>query len=829
MSSVDESDKSCYAETNSDGGKNMRHGFNRRVYPGILLFLFLVFLSAQGPADDAQGGFSVRRIGNIIPFTQNAFEVDAPENGLLTIEIRNDTYIFRTLVQLVRKGTNRIEWDGCGYNQERLTYISYHIRCELSGESGKTYTQTFDSPVEYSGQALQFALASSERVSSASPGDWFVELKTIQDGTVCFDFYEENGNEPVFSVKRTVMTGRITRMTFRQITGSRQVEPGQYRIRVYETSNPSYYSEFSLNVSGEAAEKPDIFITGDIMPDSESSDEEIWNLMIQPSVVVDIGYTDHQRVYAGTDAESGIIGTFHGQTQALEVLEIRDDWVKVSAWNHESGAKIVGWVLRKKLKVEYPSVRYGILIDKKNQTLSVFEGGKRIETLMVSTGRMEKGALYQETAAGSFLTGLHRVDYSTNGDRYDFVIQYDGGNLIHQIPYRHGNGKKLFSDGQAYLGAKASHACIRVQSEAGKEAGLNAYWLWTHIPYHTRVIIMDDPEQRAAEMAILDGSAVHQTMPEVRSDLFDQADLRTDDQILLTFGGDSVLGGRESYFRRQDSLTAYLNQHGFGYPYSQLQSLFASDDLTCVNLECVLKDDGSGEDTKKQWRFRGLTTYAAILSEGSVELVNLANNHTIDYGEQGFDSTVHALEGYAEWCGPEHPTAVMIKGHMFGFAGCRETMYLNDPGVIERDIRQLREQGCEYIVYQCHWGTEYQKNHNALQEAMAKNCIRNGADLVIGHHPHIVQGIEYYQGKPIIYSLGNLVFGGTISLSDYDAMLVQVLVSFGEGEKQTEIRPVPILTSSEASDKINNYCPVIAEGEQYEAIMNRIQSDSILP
>ena len=63
------------------------------------------------------------------------------------------------------------------------------------------------------------------------------------------------------------------------------------------------------------------------------------------------------------------------------MLEIRDDWVQVSAWNHESGAKIVGWVLRKKLKVEYPSVRYGILIDKKNQTLSVFEGGKRIETL----------------------------------------------------------------------------------------------------------------------------------------------------------------------------------------------------------------------------------------------------------------------------------------------------------------------------------------------------------------------------------------------------------------------------------------------------------------
>ena len=167
------------------------------------------------------------------------------------------------------------------------------------------------------------------------------------------------------------------------------------------------------------------------------------------------------------------------------------------------------------------------------------------------------------------------------------------------------------------------------------------------------------------------------------------ASARADRSVVLTFAGDCTLGSEEALRDKDYSFDSYAARYGYDYFFAGFKDIFASDDLTCVNLECVLKDDGSGEDTKKQWRFRGLTSYAAILSEGSVELVNLANNHTIDYGEQGFDSTVHALEGYAEWCGPEHPTAVMIKGHMFGFAGCRETMYINDPVETDKDGNSL--------------------------------------------------------------------------------------------------------------------------------------------
>ena len=237
-------------------------------------------------------------------------------------------------------------------------------------------------------------------------------------------------------------------------------------------------------------------VTGDIMPDRDSTDSEIWAKMTAPATVIDIRNTSHQKVYESPDSESRVLGTLHGQSQSLSVLEIRENWVRISAWNHEKGEAVEGWVPRKVLKVVEPQKEYGILVDKKSQTLTLYHQGRKIDTLLVSTGRMEKDALYQETAAGSFLTDLHMTDYSTNGLKYDFVIRYDGGNLLHQIPYAwNESGKKDMIPGEIFLGTKASHACIRIQ-EKPSEQGINAYWFWTHLPYHTRVIVLDDPVER---------------------------------------------------------------------------------------------------------------------------------------------------------------------------------------------------------------------------------------------------------------------------------------------------------------------------------------------
>lgn len=802
------------------------HGMKRNMIMTILLIAvcaFMVFDVSPGEAD----GFSVTRVGQIASFGEgNAFDIDAPEDGKLTIRICTDTSVYRVIEADVTAGRSRIAWDGLGYNQERLYPMTYHIEAFLKGISGTDYNVRFDSPITNTAQAMQFALSSAYTVYLDDPSGWFLETKTIQDGTAVVELYGDNEGEPAYSFRRSVKTGRINRLDWKTITGKTNVQPGEYLMRIYEASAPSYSYSIKLRVEETSPPDETVTVTGKTMPEDGDDDEEIWKLMTQTAVVVDIRNTDHQEVYAERDSGSVSLGTLHGQTQSVRVLETDGVWARIEAWNHEEGEKICGWVPAVKLKTVHPQTEYGLLIDKQEQTLTVFHEGKRIGTVYVCTGRMEKNELFQETAAGSFLTGEHRVDYSTNGLKYDYVIQYDGGNLIHQIPYAHGE-KKDFTEGRALLGAKASHACIRVQAEPDPASGVNAYWIWTHIPYHSRVIILDDPEERLHMKAILADEDNEDSLTGFRIEK-DETDEEAsgEETVVLTFGGDAVLGGRESYFRRTDSFFAYISENGTGYPFSGLASYFTTDDLTSVNLECVLKKDGTGEDARKQWRFRGYPEYTEILKDGSVELVSTANNHTIDYGEEGYRSTISALEGQVDWCGPEKTAVIELNGHRIGFGACRETAYKNDPDVIMRDIRLLKEAGCEFIVYQCHWGKEYEPHRSALQEAMARACVRAGADLVVGHHPHVVQGIDVIKGVPVIYSLGNLCFGGTISLSGYDAILARVRIVFGKGKPRVSVTPVPILTSSRADEGVNDYCPVVAEGADAERILRKVQKDS---
>ncbi len=797
----------------------------RHTRAGLLIFVLFLLLILPPVLSERASDFEVRRVGRIVSYTDNAFSVTAPEEGELRIRICNDTDTFRMLTMHVLPGDNTLRWDGCGYNSERLQNLNYHIVCTLTGQSGQEYSHTFDSMAEYGRQALLFALSSSETLSLSEREGWFLEAKTVVDGTLCMEWSREGESEAAYTFRREVKGNQVSRITFRAMAGAREFIPGKYTLKVWEISNPAYSDSMTVNVISEPAEVLPLAETGRIMPREEDDDGEIWHLMTQPAVVVDIGYTDHQQVYEQPAEDSAVLGTLHGQTQALEVVEIAAAWARVRAYNHEEGELVDGWVPAGKLKTVQPRTEYGILIDKSTQTMTVFQEGRRISSFLICTGRMEEGELYQETAAGSFLTGLHRVDYSTNGKKYDFVIQYDGGNLMHQIPYAFGKGRRDFTEGAACLGARASHACLRLPA-VPDESGINAYWIWTHIPYHTRIIILDDPLLRRNHAAMARGE-----MPEgnERIDLWDDSCrvAEEDDEVIrLTFGGDAVIGGRENYFSRNDSLMAFVRQYGMDYPFSALQEIFGTDDVTSVNLECVLQADREGEDPKKTWRFRGLPEYTEILTAGSVELVNLANNHTIDYGESGLVSTRQALAGQVAACGGETPVVLTVRGHRIGFGGCRETAYIQDPSVIEKDIRSLRAAGCEVVIYQCHWGKEYSAHRSILQEAMARACVRAGADLVIGHHPHVVQGVEYVEGIPVVYSLGNLCFGGTIDLTTYEAMLARVEIRFGE-KPALSLRLIPILTSS--TPGVNDFRPMPADGDAADGIRNQVLMDSFFP
>lgn len=279
---------------------------------------------------------------------------------------------------------------------------------------------------------------------------------------------------------------------------------------------------------------------------------------------------------------------------------------------------------------------------------------------------------------------------------------------------------------------------------------------------------------------------------------------------------------------REDAFPAYLAREGMAYPFSGLRELFAADDLTMVNLECVLKANKAGEDKDKWYRFRGLPSWTEVLKAGSIEHVNIANNHYIDYGPTGKKATREALDAAGiPYSGYGYTWVFEQDGRRIGFCGIRESIYNQDKSKIGAEIRALKEAGCDVVVVTCHWGTEYSAGHNDLQAEMARAAVDAGADLVIGGHPHVVQGIDAVEGVPVVWSLGNLMFGGTIELTEFDALAVQVRFVFEEsGYRGCVLELIPVMVSGRAEEGVNDYRPVIAQGANRYRILQKIQADS---
>ena len=274
---------------------------------------------------------------------------------------------------------------------------------------------------------------------------------------------------------------------------------------------------------------------------------------------------------------------------------------------------------------------------------------------------------------------------------------------------------------------------------------------------------------------------------------------------------------------RDLGFVAYHERYGNDWFFKNVKSIFEADDLTIVNFEGTLSD--RGERAIKQFAFRGNPEYAKILSGSSVEATNLANNHSMDYGEISLTDTKMYLEeeGILHCRGEEDVTITEINGIKVGLVGIN---YLNDimRTELESAIQKAKDGGAELIILSIHWGVEKATAPNAEQIEVAHRAIDLGVDLVIGTHPHVLQGFEKYKGRYICYSLGNFSFGGNNSPSDMDtAIFTQTFTFEGDtliDDDNVEIIPCRISSTS----PMNNYQPTPAEGSQYDRIVERLTS-----
>lgn len=272
----------------------------------------------------------------------------------------------------------------------------------------------------------------------------------------------------------------------------------------------------------------------------------------------------------------------------------------------------------------------------------------------------------------------------------------------------------------------------------------------------------------------------------------------------------------------EGSFAAYASQLGGDYSYflKNVAPIFAEDDLTIVNFEGTLSNQGTRQD--KTFAFRGKPEYVQVLTTSSVEAANLANNHSADYGDVSLTDTIKYLNeaGISNFIGTN--TAIReINGISVGLVGIN-ALNETEAEKLEKAIGSVKSLGAQLVIVSIHWGEEKETSPNDTQKELAHKAIDLGADLVIGTHPHVLQGIEKYNGRYIAYSLGNFCFGGNNNPSDKDTVIYRQVFTFVDGVLQEDENMTLIPATISGHDEYNDYQPAIATGDRKTAIQNKM-------
>ncbi len=295
------------------------------------------------------------------------------------------------------------------------------------------------------------------------------------------------------------------------------------------------------------------------------------------------------------------------------------------------------------------------------------------------------------------------------------------------------------------------------------------------------------------------------------------------EEIVITAVGDIMLAGR------WDSV---MRKKGYDYPFNGVRNVLASSDINLANLESPIAVGGQ-EYSEKQFRFRAKPPVAKAIRAAGFNLVTLANNHSMDYGGEALAETLeHLGDNGIAWIGAgENLSAARkmavytIKGKRIAFLGYSLTQPIeffagqNRPGtapgyekLVTADIISARSQA-DYVIVSFHWGKEANSTVQAYQRTAAHNAIEAGADVIIGHHPHVLQGIERYKNGIIFYSLGNFAFASTSTVADVSAM---IRLKLSDGHRYAEILPLDVL------HRRVGFQPQLLTGEKGAAVIEKL-------
>ncbi|MDE6567239.1 MAG: CapA family protein [Lachnospiraceae bacterium] len=294
--------------------------------------------------------------------------------------------------------------------------------------------------------------------------------------------------------------------------------------------------------------------------------------------------------------------------------------------------------------------------------------------------------------------------------------------------------------------------------------------------------------------------------------------------VTISAAGDCTFGSDVSSPSSVNFYAVYNKVHkDKSYFFRKVKHIFAKDDLSIVNFEGTLTKRSTRED--KRFAFKGSPSYIDILKKGSIEAVSFANNHCRDFGSGSYTDTISAFKKagikYASYA---KVSTYKTKGKVIGMVAVNGLESERSvTRLIRNGIKKLKKKKADIIIVSIHAGMEHTSELDSTQKNLSRYAVRCGADLVLGHHPHDLQGIEKYKGVYIVYSLANFCFGGNTDPVDKDTMIFQQSFVF-RGKKlsksKSKAKVIPCSVSSTSS--INNYQPTVASGKNKQRILKKI-------
>ncbi|MBW8352149.1 CapA family protein [Bacillus sp. IITD106] len=308
---------------------------------------------------------------------------------------------------------------------------------------------------------------------------------------------------------------------------------------------------------------------------------------------------------------------------------------------------------------------------------------------------------------------------------------------------------------------------------------------------------------------------------------------RKPEEITISMVGDNSFGTYpEAPEHLQFDYVFEKNKGDNQYVFKNSLPWFNSDDYTVINAESAFTTETKAQE--KMWRIKSHPKYAAFLPASGIEAANLANNHTMDYFEAGYRDTLNAFkeQGVAVF-NEDMPLIVNIKdietvflGYDYRYRKSADS-YLSN---IIRDVKKYKRKD-NLVIVNMHWGIEYMETPAFYQTKFGHAALDAGADIIIGHHPHRLQSIENYNGKYIVYSMGDYAFGADPTLKSRQTAIFRLTFAKEDDTVVMKgLRIVPTLENSNDSETENNYQPLPVFGEKAKEILDElIRISSLIP